>query len=161
MKNNEIQYVKMIYTMDYDTENSKSKRPLLRAYEKAGIIELIEKGCPFVLCYVHEGILYDFVTHREITSNGQSYEVVSREDIGSLIEKMGTEKYKKLYSIMCVMFFDEKQDLGFEITNLDEMNDDRRIQWNAYQNDLTEISPYDKETMNDYTIASIKKYNKR
>ena len=62
---------------------------------------------------------------------------------------------------MCVMFFDEKQDLGFEITNLDEMNDDRRIQWNAYQNDLTEIRPYDKETMNDDTIASIKKYNKR
>ena len=161
MKNNEIKYVKMIYTLDYDTKKDKSKRALLRAYEKSGIVELIENGCPFVLCYVHDGKMYDFVTHREIMANGQSYQVVDREEVGTIIDAMGFKKVKKLYGILCVMLFDEKYDLGFDITTMDEMVEDRRIQWNAYQAGLTEISPYDKETMNDYTIATVKKYNKR
>ena len=164
MENNEMQYVKMIYTMDYDTVNGKSKRPLLRAYEKLGITELIEEGNPFVLGYVYnngdKSELRDFVTQRRIDSNGQSFQPISREEVKKIYDKMGVEKYKKLYGIMCTMFFEEKHDLGFEITTMDEMSRDRHIQWNAYQNGLTDINPYDSETLNDYTIKEVKRYNK-
>lgn len=158
-----MKYVKMIYTKDYDTTSSKSKRPLLRAFQKAGITELIENDCPFILCYTHNGKMYDFVTHREIVANGQSYQVVTREEVGKIVDAIGYEKYKVLYRIMCVMFFDEKQDLGFEITTIDEMDSDRKEQWKAYcdEENLTDISPYDRDTMNDYTIAVVKKYNRR
>lgn len=163
MEKNEMNYIKMIYTLDYDTKKDKSKRALLRAYQKSGITELIENDCPFVLCFALDGKMYDFVTQREIVANGQKYEIVSREEIGKIIETMGYEKYKKLYSIMCVMFFDDKQDLGFEITTMDEMTGDRRKQFEAYldERNLTDIDPYGRETLNNYTTAAVKRYNKR
>ena len=162
MEFRKTRYVKMIYTMDYDTPTGKSRRPLRRAYQKAGIYELIEDDCPFVLGYINEdGKMVDFITHREILTNGQSYQEISREEIGRIYDSLGYDKIKQLYNIMCVMFFDEEHDLGFEISTMEELDADRKYQWKAYNDGKTTISPYDREVINNYSASYVKKYNRR
>lgn len=158
MKNNEIKFVKMFYTMDYDTENSKSRRPLLRAYQKAGVNELIENGCPFVIGYVFDGSLYEYFTSSEILVNGNLVEI-TYDELFDLFNGLSADKKKQITSIINVMFLDKNIDLGFDITNMYEIGDDRRFQWEAYQKGLTDISPYDRDRVNDYTIAKVKSYN--
>ena len=157
---NEIKFVKMFYTMDYDTLNMKSKRPLLRAYQKAGVDELIENDCPFVIGYIYDGSLFEYFTSREIPAGSVLVEV-SCGDVFELYNKLSDSKKQKIKDIINVMFFDEKINLGFDITNMYEMGDDRRLQWKAYQAGLTDISPYDRDKMNDYTIAKVKSYNSK
>ena len=157
---NEIKFVKMFYTMDYDTLNMKSRRPLLRAYQKAEVNELIENDCPFVIGYIYDGSLFEYFTSREIISNGNLVEV-SYGEVFDLYNKLSDAKKKKIIDIIGVMFFKDEIDLGFDITNIYEMGDDRRLQWKGYQVGLTDISPYDRDKMNDYTIAKVKSYNSK
>lgn len=156
----EFKYVKMFFTMDYDTLDSKSRRPLLRAYQKAGVNELIENGCPFVLGYVCDGMLFDCFTNRQISISGNLVEINDNEFV-QIVNSLGNDKAKMVTNIIKVMFFDENINLGFDITDMYEIGDDRRLQWQAYQIGLSDISPYDRDKMNDYTIAKIKRYNSK
>lgn len=156
----EIKFVKMFYTMDYDTLNMKSRRPLLRAYQKAGVNELIENDCPFVLGYICDGILFDYFTNREIPIGSVLVEITN-DELVDIVKRLNNNKKQLISNIIGVMFFNENIDLGFVITNMYEMGDDRRFQWKAYQAGLTDISPYDRDKMNDYTIAKVKSYNSK
>lgn len=153
-----LRFVKMIYTNNYDTFDKKGKRPLLRAYLKAGVNELVENDCPFVLGYVCEGMLFDAFTNREISINGNLVEIDDNE-LKCILDTLDNEKKEMISDIIKVMFFNEKVDLGFDISTMYEVADDRKEQWVAYQNGLTEISPYDMANVNNYTASKVKKYN--
>lgn len=164
----EVKYFKMFYTRDYDTKLEKSRRALLRAYQKAGILELIQDGYPFIMGYIEEDKMYELFTNSEFFNINGQFVGVSKSNIETILNNLGEEKKEKVRNIMRLMVSDEVlpiwyeiTTLGFDITDIDELSRDNAIQWFAYQDEMTDVNPYDRETLGSYTRAAVKKYNRR
>ena len=157
-----MKFVKITYKNDYDTTDRKGKRPLLRAYEKAGVKSFIEGGNPIVLAVLNKNCLYEMLTNKPLLVKNFEYEEINYEYVRTIIHNaIDNKELRKVYDIISVMFFNEDIDLGFEISDMDEMSRDRNIQFSAYNDDLTDINPYSHDNLNDYTISQVKLYGKK
>lgn len=151
-----MEFVKVIYKNDYDSVEMRGKRPLLRAYNKLGISTFIDEEDPFVLGYMVNGSIHEFLTHVEI--NASEYEVVDTNYVKSCVGKCDNIELEKLHKLFLVIFNQQQIDLGCEISNSDEIAKDRAIQFEAYNNNLTSINPYDERYINCYTASAINDY---
>ena len=72
-----MKFVKITYKNDYDTTDRKGKRPLLRAYEKAGVKSFIEGGNPIVLAVLNKNCLYEMLTNKPLLVKNFEYEEIN------------------------------------------------------------------------------------
>ncbi len=142
----------------YDTEDEISNRPLIRAYQKTGVTNLIEDYIPFVIAYVDEGLfIREFFTGEFLRKSNfcnkpysDSEDVLKFNDIARFKAKaISKEDLYKLLPLKRNNAFIQaigkailKIDNDFELSTPSEIEEDQACQLEAYNNGLTTIHPY-------------------
>lgn len=151
-----------IYLMNaYDTEDEIGNRPLIRCFQKSGVSCFIEDCNPFLLVYVDEGLFIRELFTREFLRKSnicnkpyaESEDVlkfndlvrfkavpITKEELYNLLPLGANKDYIK--AIEKAIF---NKDNNFELSTMEELSEDRYIQFNAFQEGLTTIDPYGEE----------------
>lgn len=148
-----------IYLMNpYDTENEISNRPLLRGYKKLGINCLVDDDKPCIIVYVDEGMFVrefftrEFLRKSSFCNNpySESEDILKFNDLirfkavaitkEELYAILPLGQNKDFIKVIQKAIFDLDND--FELTNIEESNQDKGIQFEAFDKKLTTIHPY-------------------
>ena len=147
-------FYKIYLSNNYDTEQEISNRPLERGYIKAGAGNLIN-GIPFLVVFVdndmlvHEYFTNNYLRISNLTGNSEddgiltfneliqfNFDLVSEDELNTYSKLRANKDLKKV--IRKVIF---NEDNEFEVTTPEECDQDRLIQENAFNNNLTSINP--------------------
>ena len=158
-------FYKIYLVNNYETEQEISNNPLKRGYLKAGADELIEQE-PFILVFVdndmlvHEFFTGQYLKGNNITGNENDNNVLSFNDMsyfnflpvnyGELPKYEKLRNNKNLRLVIQKVIFNENND--FEVSNMEELANDRALQFNAYENGLTSFNPYTDSFINKRSL---------
>ncbi len=163
-------YYKIYLMNNYETEQEISNRPLKRGYLKAGVNELLNDKSlvnePFIIVFVdrdmliHEYFTGSYLRMLNITGKSEDNDILIFNDLIKFnferIPEDSINKYaslranKKLRDVIRKIIFNENND--FEVTTMEELAEDRAIQFDAYTNGLTTINPYTEEYIKDKSL---------
>ena len=148
-------YYKIYLCNNFETEKEISNRPLERGYIKTGATNLINE-VPFLVVFVdqdmlvHEYYTGGYLRMCHITGSDEDdniltfndliqfrFELVKPDELEKFVELRNNKALKK--AIRKVIFNDEND---FEVSTMEELAEDRAIQFDAYDKQLTSINPY-------------------
>ena len=143
-----MEYAKIIVKNDYEKRGDLVLRSYIRALKKAGKAgELLLNG--------DEGIIFGVIDldgnfNNIIDYNGHSKLTQSEyNNLCDIFVNLEDEKVSLLQNIMEAVLFDEKIDLGFDVSTMEELSKDRYVEFDAYNDYLSRIDPFPKLSDND------------
>ena len=147
-----MKYAVIIVKDKYEELGDFVFRPLIRAYEKIGVGNLLDEDNAFLLGYIDNGLFIEFFTNKEIQTD--YYIEISENDLKGFLNGLSYYKMMRLYnSINSIVFQDDtkekivKDDIKHN-TFLDAC--DRGVEFDAFTKGLSIINPYDMENPNLY-----------
>ncbi|MCQ2979167.1 MAG: hypothetical protein MJ245_05155 [Clostridia bacterium] len=160
MKEKTTKFYRIYFDNDYDTEEYKSNRLLLRLFRKYGFSkQFIDDGKPYLLAYEFDGKYYEMLTDVEI--NGRA-ERIKQLSVYHEINDLGMRNFLLYFAIVeYALGINNHEFNDDEVTTMEEAAQDRAIQFDAYQKGLTTINPYDRDQINNFNankkIVKLKK----
>jgi hypothetical protein len=158
-------FYKIYLINNFETDNEISNRPLARGYEKVGAKELIN-DYPAIIVFidndmlVHEFYTGSFLRKYNITGDREDSSILTFNDLSQfnfdLIPEEDIQKYNslrrnlELRKVIAKVIFNQNND--FEVSTMEELAQDRAIQFDAYNNGLTTINPYSEEYMGNQSL---------
>ena len=148
-----MEYAKIIVKNDYEKRGDLVLRSYIRALKKVGKAgELLLNGDEGIIFGVIDldGNFHELFTNNIIDYNG--YSKLTQSEYNNLCDifvNLEDEKVSLLQNIMEAVLFDEKIDLGFEISTMEELSKDRYVEFDAYNDYLSRIDPFPKLSDND------------
>ncbi|MBP5684424.1 MAG: hypothetical protein J6X02_04125 [Bacilli bacterium] len=161
-------YYKIYLINNFETDKEISNRPLARGYNKAHAPQLITKypvvegntelnvEYPAIIVFIdndmllHEFYTGNFLRMYNITGKENDSSILTFNDLShfsfDLIPEEELPKYKELRKnldlrkVIAKVIFN--QDNDFEVSTMEELAEDRAIQHDAYNNNLTTVNPY-------------------
>ena len=137
---------------DYEQKGDLVYRPLVRAYVKHGFDSLIEKDKVSLLGIIRDDTFYEIFTGEVIPYS--NYEIVGEEEFCGILDNLTIEKVRLLKRVMNNYVFQKEKDYQEE-NRIMELAKDRKIEFDAYNRDLTSINPY-QEPLNGYNDFAYK-----
>lgn len=143
-----MKYAKIIVKNNYEKEQDLVFRPLVRAYQKVGASTLLEDGNAILLGTIDDnGIFQELFTRKIIDFNG--YQEIDQLDVWYKIASLSTEEANIIRSVIDKIIFNENITLDYEISTINDLANDRRVDFDAYNNALSSHNPYS-EPYNGY-----------
>lgn len=143
-----MDYAKIIVKSNYDKRGDLVLRSYVRALKKVGKVgELLLNNDEALIFGVvdlegnfHElftNNVIDYKDHSKLTKN-------EYESLCQIFVDLSDAEVELLQSVMENVLFDEKRDLGFEVSTGEELSVDRFVEFDAYNNYLSRIDPFPK-----------------
>ena len=163
-----MNYAKIVVKDDYQRRGDLVLRNYIRALRKIDAKELLSGRDAYIYGRVdNEGIFHELFTGKDIGFN--RFEYASLDEI-LRIASLDKEKVNKIRKIIKAILFNENIEFDFEISNSCELAEDRKIEFQAYNEFLSRINPYkrlndkDSSDYNDFLrkideIKTIEKYD--
>ena len=158
-------FYKIYLVNNFETEKEISNRPLARGYEKVGANELLE-NYPSIIVFidndmlVHEFFTGSYLRKYNITGDSNDSAILAFNDLSQfyfeLIPEQDIQKYNnlrknlELRKVITKVIFNQNND--FELSTMEELAQDRAIQFEAFTNGLTTINPYSEEYMGNASL---------
>lgn len=159
-------FYKIYLINNFETENEISNRPLARGYEKVGAQQELINEHPAIIVFidsnmlVHEFYTGDFLRKYNITGDVKDSSILTFNDLSQfnfdLIPEEEIGKYSslrknlELRKVIAKVIFN--QDNDFEVSTMEDLAEDRAIQFDAYNKGLTTINPYSEDYMGNQSL---------
>lgn len=148
-----MEYAKIVVKNNYEKRGDLVLRSYVRALKKAGKAgELLLNGDEgFIFGVIDlDGNFHELFTNNIIDYN--DYSKLTTSEYNSLCKvfvDLSDEEVELLQAIMATVLFEEKRDLGFDISTMEDLSRDRYVEFDAYNDYLSRIDPFPKLTNND------------
>lgn len=140
-------YAKVNIKGNYKEQGDLVFRPLLRAYQKLGIIDMQKDESIPLIGIAYNDEFYEFTTWKKM--DNVDFQIISREEFISLLKMIKIENISLLRMMINQIVFYEGTGMEQEISSMEDLALDRRIDFEGYNNNLTNINPY-QEPLNGY-----------
>ena len=148
-----MKFAKIVVKYDYEEKGDLVFRPLKRAYEKMQFSPLIENNNAILLGIVRDNNFYELFTWKEIPFS--KYQEIELEEFYNIIDNFSMDKVSLLKKTINALIFNKNKEIDNSVYAIEELAKDRAIEFDAYDNDLTSINPYN-EPLNGYNDFSYK-----
>ncbi len=138
---------KIVIKNNYEEEGDLVFRPLFRAYKMIGIDSLLKDNEAYILGIIDNNKFYELFTKKEICY--PKIELVDIKEFNNLVENIPIEKALALKEVLNVLLDESENKLGSSLSTMEDLAQDRAIEFNAYNKEFTDINPY-KEPFNAY-----------
>ena len=167
-----MKYTKIIVKSNYEKRGDLVLRSYIRALKKVNANLLLNDDDAIIYGWVDDdGNFYELFTNTAINYDGY-VPVQAEEDVSfchsfTNLSENDINVLRKI--IKKVLFNDDSVNLGFEVSSMEDLANDRIVEFNAYDNYLSRINPYPRlseingiHSYNDYNsfLRKIEELNK-
>ena len=142
-----MEFARIVVKKDYEKRGDLVLRSYIRALNIIDETRLIDGDVAYIY-----GVIDDNKKFHELFTNEvidfDNYELVGIEEIFE-IDTMPSKRKEYLAKIMRNILFGEKIILDFEVSTMEELSEDRAVEFEAYNNYLSGINPYQRLLSSD------------
>ncbi len=138
---------KIVVKNNYEKKGDLVYRPLIRAYHENGLDSFISGDNVYLLGIVRDNIFYELFTWKSIPYS--DYEIITYEEFDSILDSLPLENARILKKTINNFVFNKNSDKNYNASSIEELAKDRMVEFMAYNNNLTDINPYE-EPLNGY-----------
>lgn len=146
-------FAKINVKRDYEEKGDLVFRPLSRIYEKLKTAYSTKDKIVPLIGIVYKNDFYEFTTWKKIAD--AEYEIIDFEEFEIIINNLKLENLKNLREMINYSIFNELSKKDFGISNIEDLAKDRWIDFEGYNNSLTNVNPY-QEPLNGYNDFNYK-----
>ena len=148
-----MKFAKIVVKYDYEEKGDLVFRPLKRIYEKMGFTSFIDNDDTILLGIVRDNDFYELFTWKKIPFS--IYQEIDLKEFYDIIDNFPMDKVSLLKKTINALIFNKNKEILDNMYNIEDLARDRAVEFNAYDNHLTSINPYD-EPLNGYNDFSYK-----
>lgn len=141
-----MDYAKIVVKNNYEKRGDLVLRSYVRALKKIGEPgKFLLNGDEALIYGVIDldGKFHEIFTNNVIDFSGHSSLTKSEyNDLCSIFIDLTDEEAELLQAIMESVLFEEKRDLGFEVSTMSELSEDRYVEADAFNDFLSGVNPY-------------------
>ena len=136
-----MELAKIIVKSNYEKKGDLVFRPLIRMLNKCDLSGIVNDNETIILGLVQDDIFYEFTTWKPI--HNASYKIISMEEFNCIIDNISVDNLHQLRTIINAMVFNKNDNINFDASMIEDLAKDRGIEFNAYNQDLSNINPYE------------------
>lgn len=140
-------FAKINVKNDYEKRGDLVFRPLSRIYKKIGAGYNTSDNVVPLVGIVSNNVFYEFTTWKKIED--VKYEIISVDEFETILNNLKIENLKKLREMINYIIFNEQSKNDYGISSIEDLANDRWIDFDGYNNSLTNVNPY-LEPLNSY-----------
>lgn len=140
-------FAKINVKKEYEKRGDLVFRPLARVYEKIGTAYSTKDSVVPLIGIIYKGEFYELTTWKKIEK--AYYEIISFEEFEMILNNLKLENLKLLRKLINYSVFREPSKFDYGISSIEDLAKDRWIDFEGYNNDLTNVNPY-QEPLNGY-----------
>ena len=134
-----MEYAKIIVKNNYEKRGDLVLRSYIRAMRKIHEGRLLDGDNAVIYGVVNNGEFHELFTNRVINHSDYIYVNIDEIFDVAMIDK---DRKLLLNKIMRKVLFNEKVNLDFEVSTMEELFSDRTVEIDAYEKRLSRIHPY-------------------
>ncbi len=134
-----MEFGKIVIKNDYEKKGDLVLRSYIRALKKIGATTFLDGDNGYVYGIIADGVFYELLTGKPINYN--IFEPVTDMDRERLM-KCSEQEAAMTRLVTEKVIFNAIDDIGFEISSMEDLANDRTIEYNANNKGLSAIDPY-------------------
>ena len=142
-----MKYAKIVVKNNYEKRGDLVLRSYIRALRKINEERLLDGENALIYGIIDDENKFHELFTDEIIDH-DDYILVDIEEIFDVATVPNNRK-ELLRKLMSMVLFGNKEDLGIEISSIEELANDRAVEFEAYNNYLSRINPYMRLDEND------------
>lgn len=140
-------FAKIVVKNNYKEKGDLVYRPLLRVYAKLKTAYNVMDDDVPLLGFVVDNDFFELTTWRKIPD--AEYVIISKEEFETIISNLKIENLRLLRELIEFSIFNESSKIDYGISTIEDLILDRKIDYDAFNNFLTDINPYE-ESISEY-----------
>jgi len=156
--------IKILIKDHFEKKGDLVSRPLVRAYNKIdndGIKRFIGENGIYLYAYKKGNQIYELFTGLLIDIDNINYDIVDSKEMSDKVNTLSKDEIMMIYLLVRKFVFGDNIDINFvEVSTMQELADDRAMQFLNYNAGLSDINPYDKDCPNAYNLSLVERSKK-
>ena len=141
-------FAKIDVKNDYKEKGDLVFRPLSRVYQMLKTAYGVkDESVPLVGIVNNNGDFYELTTWRKI--DDVDYQIINEEEFDEILSNLKLENLIVLRHFIKFVIFNEQSKIDYGISSIEDLAEDRKIDFEGYLNSLTNVNPYS-EPLNGY-----------
>ena len=133
-------FAKINVKRSYEEKGDLVFRPLSRIYEKLKTKYTTSDEIVPLLGVIYEDEFYELTNMKKIVD--ADYEIIDSEEFAQIIDNLKFENLKYLREMINFCIFNESSKTDYGISTIEDLAKDRWIDFEGYNNYLTNVNPY-------------------